>query len=57
MQFNGILKPGFNSLDMSEVEQEDVPDPRNLSQAMQNVSGVTQSDPFTDPLQCSPRIQ
>ncbi|XP_034248366.1 voltage-dependent calcium channel subunit alpha-2/delta-3-like [Thrips palmi] len=35
-RFNGILKPGFNSLDMSEVEQEDVPDPRNLSQAMQN---------------------
>ncbi|KAE8737175.1 hypothetical protein FOCC_FOCC017363, partial [Frankliniella occidentalis] len=32
--FNGILKPGYNSVDMTELEQEDVPFLRNMSKSM-----------------------
>lgn len=37
-QFNGILRPGYNSIDMAELEQEDLALPRNMSKSMLEVS-------------------
>ncbi|KAK3928541.1 Voltage-dependent calcium channel subunit alpha-2/delta-4 [Frankliniella fusca] len=36
-RFNGILKPGYNSVDMTELEQEDVPYLRNMSESMREL--------------------
>ncbi|KAJ1527843.1 hypothetical protein ONE63_007783 [Megalurothrips usitatus] len=42
-RFNGILKPGFNSVDMVDIELEDYPFPRNMSDSMRGVGTAAET--------------